>query len=94
MKPLLITLGFAVLCSGCVDPMIQQQQEMAAQQQTQANYVASLQNRCATYGYQPGTQEFANCMMATDQAQQAANQADFQQRRAIAAGILLRQQGQ
>ena len=94
MKPLLITLGFAVLCSGCVDPRIQQQQEMAAQQQSHANYVAMLKDRCSTYGYSPGTTEFANCMMAADQANQAANQADFQQRRAIAAGILLRQQGQ
>ncbi len=91
MKLLFIAFCFAMLCSGCVDPRIQQQQDMATQQQAQANYVASLQKRCATYGYQPGTTEFANCMMSADQAQQAANQADFQQRRAIAAGILLRQ---
>ena len=67
------------------------QQIAATQQQAHANYIASLQSRCSAYGYQPGTQDFANCMMATDQAQQAAQQADFQQRRAIAAGILLRQ---
>ena len=94
MKLLLIALCFAMLCSGCVDPMIQQQQNMAAEQQSRANYVAMLQNRCSTYGYSPGTTEFANCMMAADQANQAANQADFQQRRAIAAGILLRQYSQ
>ena len=82
MKRFAIAL-VCVVSTGCAQ---YEQQQFANQQQAHANYVASLQNRCSTYGYQPGTPDFANCMMASDQA---AQQADFQQRRAIAAQILL-----
>jgi len=80
----------AAALSGCAEYEMQQQAAQAqARQQAQVNYVAGLRNRCAAYGYSPGTPEFSNCMMQVDQAQQAASQADLQQRRAIGAAILL-----
>ncbi len=47
-----------------------------AQQQAGARHYAAMQNTCASYGFQPGTDAFANCMMRIDQMQRAqANQA-------------------
>ena len=48
----LIVTGLGLLClSGCVSPEEQRAQD---------------QSRCMGYGFQPGTDSFAHCMMQTD----------------------------
>ena len=88
MKIATLLLG-SLFCAGCVDPMVQQQQNFAAQEEARANYLLALQDRCSTYGYTRGTTEYANCMMQVDANTQAANQAADQQRRAAILGVLM-----
>ncbi|MCV0398002.1 MAG: hypothetical protein K5872_21305 [Rhizobiaceae bacterium] len=53
MKRIPAILAVTVLASGCVTP-----EEQAARQQ------ADDRARCASFGYQPGSVDFADCMMA------------------------------
>lgn len=71
-KSILISasLGMALL-AGCAD--IDEMNAQAAAQQRAAD-----QSRCAGYGFQPGTDPFANCMMQT---QQHRDQTQMEQRR-------------
>jgi hypothetical protein len=47
-----------------------------AQEQAAAQHYSAMQNTCASYGFQPGTDAFANCLMRIDQMQRGqANQA-------------------
>lgn len=64
-----------VLCcvaiAGCATP-----EQQAAQRQA---YGERLQNQCRAYGFQPGTDVFAQCMMRLDQQNQSAQQAAIRQ---------------
>ena len=91
MKLLPSAILLASVCGGCVDPLVQQQANYAAQEEARANYLMRLKSRCSAYGYAPGTSEFSSCMMQVDANTQAANHADEQQRRAAILGVLMNQ---
>ncbi len=69
---LAITLSLLAACG----PTPEEQAAMAAAQR------AADQNKCQGYGFQPGTDSFANCMMTTASQREAQQAAD---RRAAAA---------
>lgn len=52
-----------LLAGGCASP-----------QERQAQYAQNIQSRCEAYGFQPGTDAFANCMMQIDQQNRASAQ--------------------
>ena len=82
-KPLFVAvMGCAVMLGGCAS--LEEMNAQAAAQQRAAD-----QAQCAGYGYQPGTDKFADCMLATSHhrdvqnaiAQQQAAQKQRQQDR-------------
>lgn len=81
---------FAALCVGCAPP-VNRAQSYASAEEARANYTMAIKDRCATYGFTPGTTDFSNCMMQVDANAQAAQQANIQQQRAAILGILANQ---
>ena len=61
--PLVSTLLLSCLLAGCAAAGLTPEQRRAADQQT-----------CMGYGFQPGSESFANCMMQTAQRRQDAAQ--------------------
>ena len=59
MKNILINLGLIALLSGCLSPQQIRQQQA---------------DTCSSYGFKPGTNQFAQCMMM--QARQAEREAE------------------
>jgi hypothetical protein len=59
MKNILLNLGLIALLSGCLSPQQIRQQQA---------------DTCSSYGFKPGTNQFAQCMMM--QARQAEREAD------------------
>lgn len=57
----LVSLAVCVSSSGCTDPA-----------QIRAENRAADQKRCADYGYQEGTDAFADCMMRSDEKREYA----------------------
>lgn len=66
----MIGLCLCMLLSGCETVSPQQQH-------------AADQDRCASYGYQPGTDKFADCMMSTANRRDDAKTAQDNQREHI-----------
>lgn len=60
-----MSLLMAVLVGGCVDPA-----------QTRADLQAGDQERCSSYGYAPGSDAFADCMMRRDEHRENQVQRD------------------
>jgi hypothetical protein len=77
--PLLVLT--ALLLVGCTDPATEQ----AAAAQARANAQTADDAQCRSYGVQPGSPGYVQCRMNLDNARMQ----DLQQRRALAAEILL-----
>jgi hypothetical protein len=55
---------------GCISPEERERRLQARAEQEEAQrqaYRQGIQNRCASYGFRPGTPDFSNCVMQIDQ---------------------------
>lgn len=66
-----VLLGALLILSACATPEERAKQGAAQQAQMRADD----QQRCVTYGFQPGSDGFAGCMMQIDQRRRAIGQA-------------------
>jgi hypothetical protein len=68
LEALAVSFVMCASLSGCMDPA-----------QIRAEQHASDRERCTGYGYQPGTDAFADCMMRSDEKREYAEQRERQQ---------------